>query len=67
MSLNGDLHTRLVDRSEAAWYLGTTERHVRELWAQRKLGGVKVGRVVRFRVQDLDEYVDRNRVEALSQ
>ena len=55
----------LVDDEGAASYLGTTPRHVRKLWAERRLAGVKVGRLVRFRRQDLDAFVDAHRVDAV--
>ena len=54
----------LLDYQGAAEYLGTTPRHVKELWAQRRLTAVKVGRRVRFRRCDLDDYVERNLVKA---
>lgn len=59
-------HGGLLDENGAAQYLGTSSRHVRELWAQRKLAAVKVGRLVRFRIEDLDAFIDENRVEAVS-
>ncbi len=55
----------LLDYPEAAGYLGTTERHVRRLWQERRLTGVRVGRKVRFRQIDLDLYVESQRVEAV--
>ena len=51
-------HTGLLDYSSAATVLGTTERHVRELWACRRIGAVKIGRLVRFRQEDLQAYID---------
>ena len=55
----------LLSYADAATYLGTSERHVRELWARREIAAVKVGRLVRFRRSDLDEYIGRHRVEAV--
>lgn len=55
----------LLDYEGAARYLCTTTRHVRELWARRQLGAVKVGRSVRFTKEDLDAYIAANRVRAL--
>lgn len=55
----------LVDDEGAAIYLGTTPRHVRKLWAERRLAAVKVGRLVRFRREDLDAFVDAHRVDAV--
>lgn len=50
--------------TDAAEYLGTTERHVRELIYRRDIPYYKVGRLVRFRPTDLDNWMDRNRVES---
>jgi excisionase family DNA binding protein len=55
----------LLDYEAAARYLGTTPRHVRELWAKRYLAGVKVGRRVRFRIADLDAFIAAHRVPAV--
>lgn len=55
----------LLDYEQAAKYLGTTPRHVRELWAKRRLPGVKVGRLVRFDIGDLDKFIESNRREAV--
>jgi excisionase family DNA binding protein len=51
---------RLLDCEGAAAYLATTPRHIRQLWEERRLTAVKLGRLVRFRRQDLDAYVERN-------
>jgi excisionase family DNA binding protein len=51
----------LMNYEEAAAYLGTSERHVRGLWQERRLTAVKVGRRVRFAKSDLDAFIDRNR------
>jgi excisionase family DNA binding protein len=51
-----------LDYEAAARYLGTTPRHVRELWARRYLAAVKVGWRVRFRVADLDAFIAAHRV-----
>ncbi len=55
-------HAGLLDEQEAANYLSTSPRHVRELWSRRELAGVKVGRLVRFRVEDIDAYIAGHRV-----
>lgn len=54
----------LLDYNQAAKHLGTTPRHVRELWAKRRLPGVKIGRLVRFDQRDLDRFIAENRREA---
>jgi excisionase family DNA binding protein len=55
----------LLDMAEAARRLGTTERHLRQLWQERRITGVKVGCRVRFRECDLDEFVERRVQRAL--
>jgi excisionase family DNA binding protein len=56
---------RLRDKADAAAYLNCSVRSIDRLWADRKLAGVKVGGLVRFRQKDLDDYIARNHVEAL--
>jgi excisionase family DNA binding protein len=56
-------HRRLLTRAEAADYLATTERHVRELWARRAIPAVRVGSLIRFDPCDLDAWIESNRVE----
>jgi excisionase family DNA binding protein len=60
----GAERVRLLDADEAAWYLNTSTRWVRSAWSARKLPAVKVGRCVRFRVEDLDAFVAAQRVPA---
>lgn len=55
----------LLDYEGVAEYLGTTPRHVRRLWAERRLTGIKVGRMVRFAPADLDRYIAAQRVKAV--
>jgi len=54
-----------LDLTQAANYLGTSERHVRRLWQERRIAVVKVGRRVRFTRSDLDAFIERNRHHAL--
>lgn len=56
-------HTELVDAEEAAELLGTTERHVRRLRAERRLPYVKVGHKLRFAVKDLEAFIAANTVD----
>ena len=56
---------RLYDWAGAAKRLGTSERHVRKLWAERRLSGIKVGNLVRFAGEDLARYISDHRVEAV--
>jgi excisionase family DNA binding protein len=62
---NTDNCDLLLDIRGTAVYLGTTERHVRELRARRELPVVKIGsRLVRFKREDLDRYVAARREPA---
>lgn len=47
----------LLKWSEAARALGVTERQIRHLWSTSRLGGVHVGRHVRFRIADIAEFI----------
>ncbi|WP_050897244.1 helix-turn-helix domain-containing protein [Patulibacter medicamentivorans] len=55
---------RLCTLHEAAAYLGVTERWMRRAVVERRLPFVKVGRLVRFDVVDLDAYIASQRVES---
>ena len=52
---------RLLDLSEAAEYLGTTERHMRRLRYEHRITSLKVGGKVRFDRTDLDAYIDAHK------
>lgn len=56
---------RLLDLDGAAKYLHDTPRHVRTLWERRELAAVRIGRKIRFDPDDLDRYIDSQRVKAL--
>jgi excisionase family DNA binding protein len=58
---------RLLDIEEAAWYLNQTPRWVRGRWSAKELPGVKLGKSVRFRLEDLDRYVAEHLQEAVAQ
>ena len=51
---------------ELAERLGTTERFVRRLVAERRVPFHKVGKYVRFDPRDIDEWLVERRVEAVS-
>ena len=55
---------KLVTPLGAAEYLGVTERWIRRAVEERRIPFVKLGRLVRFSVEDLDAYVASRRVEA---
>lgn len=52
-----------LDVTAAAGWLGVEERFVRRLVAERRVTYYKVGRHVRFDAEDLDDFLDRSRVE----
>ncbi len=54
---------QLLDVSAAAGYLGTSERFIRRLVAERRVPFHRVGRHIRFRLSDLEAFVARGRVE----
>jgi len=56
---------RLLSIDEAADRLGTDERFVRRLIAERRLPFHKIGSHVRISSTDLDAFVAAGRVEAL--
>jgi len=57
---------RLLDINDAADRLGTTERHMRALIADRKIDYIKVGRLVRFDPSALDEWIEANTIMAVT-
>jgi len=52
-----------VSVPQAAERLGTPERFIRRLVAQRRIRFYKVGRYIRFDITDLDAFIDTGRVE----
>lgn len=62
------VHTRTQPRylsvGEAGDYLGTGERFVRRLVAERRIRFYRLGRHVRFAEPDLLAFVEEGRVEA---
>ena len=48
---------------EAAAYLNVSERFMRRLVAERRIAFHKVGHFLRFRVADLDRFLEAGRVE----
>jgi excisionase family DNA binding protein len=49
-----------VQLVQAAALLGISERKLWELKATGKIPCVRIGRSVRFRIQDLEEFIERN-------
>lgn len=54
----------LLTIPQAAEHLGTPERFIRRLIAERRVRFYKVGRYVRFDIRDLDTFVGDGLVEA---
>lgn len=52
--------------AQAAERLGTPERFVRRLIAQRRVRFYRVGRYVRFDIADLDTFIEAGRVDPRS-
>ncbi len=55
---------QLVDIPGAALYLGCTVRFVRRLIAERRVTHIKLGKLVRFDLADLDTYISTGVVPA---
>jgi excisionase family DNA binding protein len=49
---------------EAAEYLGCTTNTLKVWTSRRRVPFVRVGRLVRFRKKDLDEWLEKNLVQA---
>ena len=56
----------LLGVGELAARLGTSERFVRRLVAERRMPFLKVGRFVRFDPRDVDAWLVEHRVEAVA-
>ena len=55
-------HNQLLTVAQAGDYLGTGERFVRRLIAQRRITYVKLGKYVRLQRSILDEFIEAGRV-----
>lgn len=55
---------RALDVEGAAKYLRVSERTLRAMVARGELTFCRVGRLLRFRPEDLDSFLDARRVEA---
>ncbi len=58
---------RLVDIDGAAEHLSVTTRFIRTLVAERRVPYLKVGKFVRFDLDELDQWLDARRVEVLDE
>jgi excisionase family DNA binding protein len=55
-------HDELLTVAEAGEYLGTGERFIRRLVAQRRIPYVKLGKYVRLQRSALDDFIAAGRV-----
>ena len=55
-------HNQLLTVAQAGDYLGTGERFVRRLIAQRRITYVKLGKYVRLQRSTLDDFIEAGRV-----
>jgi excisionase family DNA binding protein len=56
--------SRLLTMDEASEYLGISKLTLYGWVSARKLGFVKVGRLVKFKQPDLDKWIDQHTVKA---
>lgn len=55
----------LLDVDAAAAYLAVERRYMYRLTRERRVGFVKLGSKLRFRLSDLDRFVEANRTEPM--
>jgi excisionase family DNA binding protein len=53
--------------AEASTYTGLTTRFLRREIQRGRIAVVRLGRLLRFDIEDLEEYLDRNRVPVRAQ
>src|SRR5438132_13317218 len=56
--------SKLLTMDEASEYLGISKLTLYGWVSARKLGFVKIGRLVKFKQEDLDQWIDRHTVKA---
>ena len=61
--------TRLIKQSEAATYLGLSEATLeRDRWRGGNIPYIRIGpRAIRYDLEQLNEYIDRNTVKNISE
>ena len=60
-------HKRLISQKEAASYLGISYWTLRDLVFQGELAHIKIGRRVLLDLEDLEDYIQKAKVQHLSQ
>jgi excisionase family DNA binding protein len=56
------MEKRLIDINEAGEYLRVSKNTIYSWICQRKIPFVKMGRLVRFDLRDIDKWVEKNKV-----
>jgi len=59
------MEQRLLDKDEVAEMLHTNPRHVLDLSRAGKLRSIRVGRLVRFTLQDIKDFIENQRKQRL--
>ena len=67
--MTNEMTSRLIKQSEAASYLGLSEATLeRDRWRGGDIPYIRVGpRAIRYDLEQLDEYIDRNTVKNISE
>ena len=65
MIVRQDKAVTLVDAGQLANRLGVSVRYVRRLVAERRIAYVKVGHLVRFEPDEVERWIDENRIVQL--
>ena len=53
----------LMDMHEAANKLGICYRTIQDMVYKRRIGFVKIGRIYKFRSEDLSDFIDKNYIK----
>ena len=67
MKHKGENHKRLISQKEAADYLGISYWTLRDLVFQGELAHIKIGRRVLLDLEDLEDYIQKAKVQHFSQ
>jgi excisionase family DNA binding protein len=66
MSGSSGIDPMVVDEDQAAQMLGISRRMVFEFRSKGELQYVKLGRLIRYRVSDIQAFLERKRIETNS-
>lgn len=64
--MHGEGKAPLIGVEQLADELGVSVRYVRRIVAERRISYVKVGHLVRFQRDEVERWVEANRVDALT-